>query len=219
MSLTSEEKKKFLRALEEDDEFRYAIAGLVGYREILARLEEHDRKFEQVMARLEEHDRKFEQVMARLEEHDRKFEEILAEIKGIKEDLKRMGGMVERFSLTLEEEGREVLSWLLRKEGIDIELESVEIGGVQYDIYGESDDLVIIGEVKTRLSAKRVEEFAERIEKLLKIERRMRNKRVIKVMYAMVVLPAALEEARARGITVVTVKGVISGDLKLLAGG
>ncbi len=201
MSLTGEEKKKFLEALEEDDEFRYAIAGLIGFKEILARLEEHDRKFEEIMERLAEHDRKFEQVMT--------------EIKGIKEDLRKMGGAVERLSLTLEEEGREVISWFLRKEGIDAELTSAYIGGVQYDIYGETDDLVIIGEAKTRLSAKRVEEFAERIEKLLKIKPEMRAKRVIKVMYAMVVLPTALEEAEARGVTIITTKGMISGDLIL----
>ena len=33
--LTREEKERFLRALEEDREFRYAVMGLVGYREVL----------------------------------------------------------------------------------------------------------------------------------------------------------------------------------------
>ncbi|MEM0018023.1 MAG: hypothetical protein QXU23_02985 [Candidatus Korarchaeum sp.] len=76
MSLTSEEKRKFLKALEEDAEFRYAIAGLVGYKEILARLAEHDRK----------------------------FEEIIGEIRRINERLSAVESMMERFSLTLEEE-------------------------------------------------------------------------------------------------------------------
>lgn len=31
-----------------DREFRLAVAGLLGYREILERLEEHDRKFEEI---------------------------------------------------------------------------------------------------------------------------------------------------------------------------
>ncbi len=244
MSLTSEEKKKFLKALEEDDEFRYAIAGLVGYKEILARLEEHDRKFQQILARLEEHDRKFEQIMARLEEHDRKFQQILArleehdrkfeqimarleehdrkfqqmvvEIKEIRENLGKIGSTIERLSLSIEEEGREVISWLLRKEGLEIEIDSVEIGGAQYDIYGEADNLVIIGEVKTRLSAKGVQNFAKKVEKLLKIRPEMKVKKVIKVMYAMVVLPEALKIAEVENIIIITVKGVVSGKISIL---
>ena len=39
---------KLLRRLETDREFRLAVAGLLGYREILESLEEHDRKFEEI---------------------------------------------------------------------------------------------------------------------------------------------------------------------------
>ncbi len=38
MSLSAEEKKKFLKALEEDEEFKFAVAGLIGYKEILERI-------------------------------------------------------------------------------------------------------------------------------------------------------------------------------------
>ena len=38
MSLSAEEKKRIMRALEEDREFRYALAGLLGYKEILDRI-------------------------------------------------------------------------------------------------------------------------------------------------------------------------------------
>ncbi|MEM1521086.1 MAG: hypothetical protein QXK42_06060, partial [Candidatus Korarchaeum sp.] len=80
MSLTSEEKRKFLKALEEDAEFRYAIAGLVGYKEILARLAEHDRKFEEILEEIRG-------IKERMLEHDRKFEEIAEEIRRINERL------------------------------------------------------------------------------------------------------------------------------------
>ena len=36
-------KSELLRLLKEDEEFRYAVAGLIGLEEILKRLEEHDR--------------------------------------------------------------------------------------------------------------------------------------------------------------------------------
>jgi lipase chaperone LimK len=38
-SLSAEEKKRILKALEEDEEFRYAVAGLIGISEILKRLD------------------------------------------------------------------------------------------------------------------------------------------------------------------------------------
>ena len=36
--LSIEEKKRFLKALEEDLEFRYAVMGLLGFKEILDRI-------------------------------------------------------------------------------------------------------------------------------------------------------------------------------------
>ncbi|MEM2219821.1 MAG: hypothetical protein QXU50_06885, partial [Candidatus Korarchaeum sp.] len=190
-------------ALEEDAEFRYAIAGLVGYKEILARLAEHDRKFEEILEEIRG-------IKERMLEHDRKFEEIAEEIRRINERLSAVESMMERFSLTLEEEAREVVSWILRSRGIQVELTSAEISGVQYDIYGETDDLIVIGEVKTRLSAAKVREFADKLDKLLKLRPYMKEKRLMKVMYAMVVQPPALEEAGAKGIVLITSKGPIT---------
>ncbi|MEM3929970.1 MAG: hypothetical protein QXX48_06825 [Candidatus Korarchaeum sp.] len=197
MSLTSEEKRKFLKALEEDAEFRYAIAGLVGYKEILARLAEHDRKFEEIMARLEEHDRKFEEIM---------------------EEIRTTRRTMERFALTLEDEAREVTQWIFRNKGIQIELTSVELAGVQYDIYGEADDLIVIGEVKTRLSGKAVEEFADKVDKLLKLRPEIRKRNLIRVMYAMIVLPEAVNEAKAREISLITAKGLVVDFLQAYQG-
>jgi hypothetical protein len=77
----AELKSRILALLEEDREFRLSVAGLVGLREVLERLEEHDRKFEEILERLEEHDRKFEEILERLEEHDRKFKEILERLE------------------------------------------------------------------------------------------------------------------------------------------
>ncbi|RSN73691.1 DUF3782 domain-containing protein [Candidatus Methanodesulfokora washburnensis] len=110
-------KKEFLRLLEEDNEFRLAVAGFLGYGEILKslekhdrkfvmilkRLREHDKKFTEVLTRLEEHDRKFTEVLTRLEEHDKKFSEILNEIKQLREDFKRLSMRVE---VTIESMGR-----------------------------------------------------------------------------------------------------------------
>ncbi len=96
--LTSSIKEEILKLLEEDKEFRYAVAAKIGLLEILKKLEEHDRKFNEILERidrhekilekhseemrriwekLEEHDRKFNEILKRLDEHDRKFNEIM----------------------------------------------------------------------------------------------------------------------------------------------
>ena len=81
-------KSRILTLLEEDREFRMSVAGLVGYKEVLDRLAEHDRKFDEILARQEEHDRRFDEILAtlreysrRFEEHDRKFDELLARLE------------------------------------------------------------------------------------------------------------------------------------------
>jgi len=78
----AELKSRILTLLEEDREFRMSVAGLVGFKEVLERLEEHDRRFNEILAaqeehsrRFEEHDRKFDEILATLREHSRRFEE------------------------------------------------------------------------------------------------------------------------------------------------
>jgi len=74
-------KEKILDLLERDREFRYAVAGLIGLDEILKRLDEHDRKFNEILTVLKEHTAILKEHTTRLDEHDRKFNEILASLK------------------------------------------------------------------------------------------------------------------------------------------
>ncbi|MCS7113221.1 MAG: hypothetical protein NZ955_04595 [Candidatus Bathyarchaeota archaeon] len=70
-------KSRILKLLREDEEFRYAIVGLIGLEEIIRRLDRHDEMFIEVFRRFEEHDRKFNEILSRLGEHDEKFNEVL----------------------------------------------------------------------------------------------------------------------------------------------
>ncbi len=81
---SNELKKNIIKLLKEDEEFRYTVAGLIGYDAILKSLDEHtkrfeahDKKFNEILKRLDEHDRKFNVIMQRLDEHDRKFNVIM----------------------------------------------------------------------------------------------------------------------------------------------
>jgi hypothetical protein len=101
-------KEEILRLIKEDEEFRYAIIGLLGLHrldkieEAILRLTENVAKLAELQAktearlakveerlfkveeRLEEHDKKFVTIEERLEEHDKKFNAILEELKGLK---------------------------------------------------------------------------------------------------------------------------------------
>ncbi|MCD6488507.1 MAG: DUF3782 domain-containing protein [Desulfurococcales archaeon] len=84
MGLSVEEKERILKAIEEDRSFRYALMGLLGYREILdrfAKLEERQQKLEERQQKLEERFAKLEERFARLEERQQRLEERFAELE------------------------------------------------------------------------------------------------------------------------------------------
>jgi len=78
--MTKEEfKKTFLDLLKKDEEFRLAVAGLIGLEAILNELKKlHEKSLEH---------KRFEAIEKKLLEHDEKFREILEEIKRIWEKI------------------------------------------------------------------------------------------------------------------------------------
>ena len=134
-------KKHILRLLEEDKEFRHAVAGIIGYKDILDRLEEHDRKFNEILAELkahrqildrhtailEEHSRILGEHSRRLEEHDRKFNEMLEEIGKLRRDFTNLarrvevtiGSMGRRWGIDMEKMVQEIFRETLERRGIE----------------------------------------------------------------------------------------------------
>ncbi len=77
-------KDKILNLLEKDREFRYAVMGLLGFKELLerfSRLEEHQQRLEERQQRLEERQQRLEEHFARLEERQQRLEERFAELE------------------------------------------------------------------------------------------------------------------------------------------
>ena len=73
-----------LRAVEVDREFRYALMGLLGFRELLERftkLEERQQRLEERQQKLEERQQVLEERFARLEERQQRLEERFAELE------------------------------------------------------------------------------------------------------------------------------------------
>ena len=115
--LSSEEKKRILEAIERDREFRHALMGLLGFREILeriirleerfARLEERFVKLEERQQRLEERFAELEERFVKLEERQQRLEERQQRLEERQQRLEERQQKLEERQQRLEEEMRE----------------------------------------------------------------------------------------------------------------
>ena len=151
----AELKSRILTLLGEDREFRMSVAGLVGFKEVLERMEEHDhrfdeilatleehsrrfeehdRKFDEILGRLEEHDRKFDEILGRLEEHDRKFDELLATQEEHSRRFEEHDRKFEGILLTLKEHSKRFEEHGRMLKGLDLKIEAL---GSRWGIFSE----------------------------------------------------------------------------------
>ena len=193
-------KSKILKLLKEDEEFRYAVAGFIGLADMLKRFEEHDRKFNEIIARLDEHSRRFE-------EHDRKFNEIIAEVRDLRKNVSEIMAYIERTSLTIEEEAREIISHRLRERGLELSISNLVLPDMELNLYGADDEVCIIGEVSTRAGARIIEEVDEKIAELSRKHPQYLRRKTIKAVYTMQATPEAIEAAQNRGIWLLKATG------------
>jgi hypothetical protein len=88
-----------LRLLKEDEEFRYAVAGLIGLEEILKRLDRH----EEEITRLREDMVKLrEDMMKMFEKHEERFARIEQGLVRLREDMMRGFELVDKRITRLE---------------------------------------------------------------------------------------------------------------------
>ena len=123
-------RSELLRLLKEDEEFRYAVASLIGLGEVLKRLEEHDRKFTEILKRLEEHDKKFAETLERLDRHEAELARLRKDMNNLREDMNKgfellrrhIDALGARWGLMAEEAFREGLRGILEEElGLKVE--------------------------------------------------------------------------------------------------
>jgi len=163
MALSAEEKRKFLRSLDEDIEFRYAVAGYLGISEILKRLD----SLEENMLKL------WEEVRSLREGQNKLWEEVKSLREGqdkLREGFDKLsmrvevtiGSMGRRWGENLERMVLEIFKEALEKRGIEPgkveKLRFVDRDGsitgikgkvVDIDISVKDDKLYLI-EVKSR---------------------------------------------------------------------
>ena len=237
--LSKEEKRRFLKALEEDEEFRYAVAGLIGISELLKRLDKLEANQEKLwmevkslregqeklwleIKSLREDQEKLWLEVKSLRENQEKLwlevkslrenqEKLWMEVKSLREnqeemldDLRELRVSFERLTLSIEEEGRDVVRHRLKDElNVDIPIDRIWVDDREVNIYGASGDLCVIGEATVRLGVKLLDELEEKIAYIRGRRPDLLKPKLIKVVYADYAVPSALEKARDKGVWVV----------------
>jgi len=181
--MSSQLKQRFLKLLKEDEEFRYAVAGLLGLEEILKRLDRHE---EQLVKLREDMNRGFELIERRISALGARWglqtEEAFREgLKGIME--KEFGVRVER--------------WVEKdKEGIVYDHPS----DVELDIAVKDGKTMLI-EISSHIKASDIPIFRRKAEFYEKITGIKADRLVIVTPYAD---DRALEMAKEFGIEIYT---------------
>jgi len=126
MCVEAELKHKLLKLLKEDEEFRYAVAGLIGLGEVLKRLEEHDRKFNEILERLDRHEAELtrlrEEMMKGFERYDRELAKLREDMnKGFELLRRHIDALGARWGLLAEEAFREGLKGIVSELGLEVE--------------------------------------------------------------------------------------------------
>ena len=180
MGLSPEDKERFLRALEEDWVFRYAVLGLLGFRELLSMLNELRRGMEEVKERLDR---------------------LVELVDGVNKTLEGIEGKLNRITTPLGEEANDVVTYYLRRRGINIEAGPARLGpGFNFTIYGTNGQLTIVGTAENRVDANFVRHVVERVRDAVKAYPSKFPGRVVIVVYCLRALPGTAERARELGI-------------------
>ena len=175
MSLSAEEKRRFLKALEEDVEFRYAVAGLLGLGEVLNELrrlredfnkyvEKSERRWRQNERRWKENEKRWkewfdtwkkflEDYEKRWQENERRWEEAYKRFDNIERRLSNVettvGAVAEsQYSRYVWEDLKEEIK--ARGEAVVRRVRNAKVDNVDVDLLVETDRRVYVVEVKIR---------------------------------------------------------------------
>jgi hypothetical protein len=190
-------KSRILKLLREDEEFRYAVAGLLGLEEILKRLDRHEAE----LVRLREDMNKLREDMNRLREDM---------IRGFELVERHISALGARWGLMAEDAFREGLRGLLERElGFRIERWRVyDNAGIVFGYPSEvevdiavSDGKLILIEASSHVRASDVLQFRRKAELYEKVTRRKPDRLIIVTPY---IDERALEAARQLGVEAYT---------------
>lgn len=215
-------KEKFLELLDKDKEFRYAVMGYLGIAEVIKRLDNMQQELvklgqesAKLLQKLTELRADFNEMRKEQIEMREDFNRMLSIISKMQERLGRVERTLEKLTLDIEDEAREVLEYRLRKMGLDVKLGRIETPSLELDIYGVSGDFCIIGEATVRLGPERVRELARKVERLASTRPDLLRPKRIVVIYTALAIGNAVAEAEKLNIWVLKATGDLTKPPKL----
>ena len=142
----------------------------------------------------------------RVEKLEKQQERMIKEQERTNKELRYLRRAIENMVISIEEEAIEFLTHKLKKEyNLDVKVRSFEIENVvQFDIFADLGDKIILGEVKSRAGVKAVEQLENAIKKLLKAKPEFQNKKIIPVIYAKRYTEELIETCEKKGIYLTT---------------
>jgi len=187
------------------------------WEEVRSLREGQNRLWEEVRSLRENQNKLWEEVRALREETRKLWENqnrLWEEVRALREgfnmlyvDVRGLKVLVERLTLSVEDEGRYVIEWRLEKElGVSISLSRFFINDVEVNIFGVSKDLLVIGEATVRLGTSLIDELERKVDLVISRRSDLIRPKLIKVIYCDVALPQALKLAEERGIWVLDIK-------------
>ena len=160
--------------------------------------EESAKRHEEIMAmqkRLDEESKK------RDEEFKKRDERFNAVIKRLDKQIRQLNNMIENLTGSLEQEAMDYLEYRFKQLGLDVSLSRFEVKGkFEVDIYGETRDYVIIGEVKARAGVSTLSQLMKVVKRLEDYKPEIRNKKKVLIIYSPSVTKQLIEECEKEGV-------------------
>ena len=184
-------KEDILKLLKEDEEFRLAVAGILGYREILERLKKHDEKFDEILGEIHKLREELITLSKEMYKLREEFTIMSREMCKLREEFVQLsrrvevtiGSMGRRWGMDLERTVLKIFRKVLEERGIEPgKVEKFKFRDIDGRITGVKgrtvdvdvlvrDEKVYVIEVKSRTELEHVEMLPEKsktVERVLK---------------------------------------------------
>ncbi|MDW8004318.1 MAG: hypothetical protein RMI04_05855 [Thermofilaceae archaeon] len=117
------------------------------------------------------------------------------------EDMMATKDQLDRVMVSLEDEAREWVEYLLGQRGIVCKPQRLWLDEeYEFDIYCVTDGLTVVGEAKVRVGSNVVEKLVSRVNEASKRWPSYFKGKVVKVLYCMIAPPSAVEKAEELGV-------------------
>ena len=225
MSTEAELKRRFLKLLDEDIEFRYTVAGYLGLSEIMKRLDgieaEQLRMREEFNKRFEAHERELRALREDFNRMQETIEGLQKTMMGTQETIKgilgrleqldrrltRVERTLEKLTLDIEEEARSFVAYRLRQMGYDIRIGPLVLPELEVNIYGASGEVCVVGEASVRAGMSTLRDLRRKLSVLEESYPGLLRPKIILLIYTSLATPELVEAARREGIWVLKATG------------